>query len=131
MLKEVLACISKLKDPKFIIDGTFGGGGHSKAIAGKIKLIVNYLNCTESFPMAKLVGVDRDPSVQANRYRPPFDTLINDGKLQLLTGRFSTLKKELQATLFEDQKVTGADVVLLDLGYSNNQVQLHSINYIY
>ena len=40
MLQEVLASISVLDRPKLIIDATFGCGGHSQAILGKVIKIV-------------------------------------------------------------------------------------------
>jgi 16S rRNA C1402 N4-methylase RsmH len=39
LLREVLTAISGMNEPNLVIDATFGGGGHSKAILGMQTII--------------------------------------------------------------------------------------------
>jgi 16S rRNA (cytosine1402-N4)-methyltransferase len=82
------------------IDGTFGGGGYSRAI-------LDSADC-------RVLGIDRDPDAIARgaelvtRYA---------GRLTLVEGRFSQMD-----TLLENAGETGSDGVVLDLGVSSFQL---------
>ena len=84
-------------------------------------------NHLESFPDASVIGVDRDPLVQSSLYQPDFKSFIAQERLKLLTSRFSTLEKDLRIAISQRSKIHSADAVLFDLGYSNNQVNLHNL----
>ena len=108
LLGEVLDAFSSLK-AGVVVDCTLGGAGHTAAILGK-------------FPMLKVLGCDQDPAAiaaasehlaeaaQQNRFEPfnaNFSTLIDDGVAEQLPDSF---------------KPPWAGV-LLDLGYSSNQLE--------
>lgn len=94
LLDEVVAALSPLADA-YVLDGTFGAGGYSRALlAGG----------------ARVVGLDRDPTVQ-----PFADALSNDfpDRFQFIPGRFSDLD-----TLAPE----GVNRVVLDIGVSSMQL---------
>ncbi len=108
LLSEVLDAFSSLKTG-VIVDGTLGGAGHTAAILGK-------------FSDLKVLGCDRDPAaiaaateklasfIEQNRFEPfnsNFSNLIDDGVPEQLPDSF---------------KPPWAGV-LLDLGYSSNQLE--------
>lgn len=94
-------CIDGLAiDPAgIIVDGTFGGGGHSKLILEKLD-------------SGRLIGFDRDPlAVQAaEQWLPENATLI--------ASNYADIPEQLDALGIE--KVDG---VLLDLGLSSDQLE--------
>lgn len=89
-----------------VVDCTFGGGGHSRELLGKIQ----ELGLSSK---VVLLGNDRDPLVM-ERAQENFREEIKAGRLVLHHGPFSTLVKEL-----EDKPVFG---ILADLGFSSDQV---------
>ena len=70
----------------------------------------------------KIIGVDQDPQVANNILKPNLSNFVSEKRLQFISGRFSTLKQKLKAIISEEFGYQGADAILLDLGYSNNQV---------
>jgi 16S rRNA (cytosine1402-N4)-methyltransferase len=96
LLNEVLAALSP-KDGEVFVDGTFGGGGYSRALleAGAI-----------------VVAIDRDPSVQ-----PFADALMAEfeGRFSFVPGTFS----ELDSLAAEHGPIHG---VVLDIGVSSMQL---------
>jgi len=99
MLAEVVEAM-RPRDGAHYVDGTFGGGGYSRALLDAAK--------------CRVLGIDRDPDAIARgrelaaRY---------DGRLTLLQGEFSQVE-ELLARAGEAQ----ADGVMLDLGVSSFQL---------
>ncbi|HWD26946.1 MAG TPA: 16S rRNA (cytosine(1402)-N(4))-methyltransferase RsmH [Rhizomicrobium sp.] len=95
MLSEVLATLSP-KDGEHYVDGTFGGGGYSRAI-------LEAADC-------RVLGIDRDPDAIARG-----QDLVKrfGGRLTLVHGAFSEL----------DSYLDGAktDGIVLDLGVSSFQ----------
>jgi 16S rRNA (cytosine1402-N4)-methyltransferase len=93
MLQEVLESLSP-RDGAHYIDGTFGGGGYSKAI-------LEAADC-------RVLGIDRDPAAIARGQE-----LVKrfGGRLTLVEGEFSRLNEFAAAT----------DGVVLDLGVSSFQ----------
>ena len=84
-----------------VVDATFGAGGHSSLLAGRLQ------------GSGKLIAIDRDPTVA------PFFERFRRGtgvKARLLHGEFSTTLEQLAANGVR------ADVVLLDLGVSSMQL---------
>lgn len=81
------------------VDGTFGRGGHSRAILARLG------------PRGRLIAFDRDPAaIEAGRS-------ITDARLTLVHAAFSALEREL-----EELGVEGLDGILLDLGVSSPQL---------
>ncbi|MDH3658468.1 MAG: 16S rRNA (cytosine(1402)-N(4))-methyltransferase RsmH [Alphaproteobacteria bacterium] len=98
MLDEVLAALAVRADGDYL-DGTFGGGGYSRAILG--------------VPPRRLVGLDRDPAAVARgqalaREHPEFT---------MLEGRFGQMAEHL-ALIDIDQ----LDGIVLDIGVSSQQI---------
>ena len=99
MMKEVLVIL----DPKkgdFIVDGTFGEGGHALEIARHIA------------PEGTLLGIDRDPSVFNKT-----EINIPGVKTIIVCANYSSLSEILKNYHFPL-----ADGLLLDLGFSSNQL---------
>ena len=93
MLDEVLAALMP-KDGGHYVDGTFGGGGYTRAI-------LEAADC-------KVLGIDRDPDAIARG-----QALVRqfEGRLTLVRGEFSQM----------DRVVDSTDGVVLDLGVSSFQ----------
>src|SRR5579872_4450396 len=93
MLDEVLAALMP-RDGGHYVDGTFGGGGYSRAI-------LEAADC-------KVLGIDRDPDAIARG-----QALVRqfEGRLKLVRGEFSQM----------DRVVDSTDGVVLDLGVSSFQ----------
>ncbi len=99
MMKEVLDALAPKKGD-FIVDGTFGGGGHALEIARYIA------------PGGTLLGIDRDSFVinKAEINVPSVKTII-------VCANYSSLPEILKNYHFPL-----ADGLLLDLGFSSNQL---------
>src|SRR5579872_6446637 len=93
MLDEVLAALMP-RDGGHYVDGTFGGGGYSRAI-------LEAADC-------KVLGIDRDPDAIARG-----QALVRqfEGRLTLVRGEFSQM----------DRVVDSTDGIVLDLGVSSFQ----------
>ena len=74
MLKEVLAMLSP-RDGEHYVDGTFGGGGYTRAI-------LEAADC-------RVLGIDRDPDAIARGQKLVAQF---DGRLTLVQGEFSQLE---------------------------------------
>ena len=84
------------------VDGTFGRGGHSSAIFGRLG------------PAGRLLAIDRDP--QAIAQLDP--ELAADRRFELLHGEFGGLKQHA----IERELLGKVDGLLLDLGVSSPQL---------
>jgi 16S rRNA (cytosine1402-N4)-methyltransferase len=95
MLKEVLAMLAP-KDGEHYVDGTFGGGGYTRAI-------LEAADC-------RVLGIDRDPDAIARGQE-----LVSrfGGRLTLVHGEFSQL-----GAFLGDARTNG---IVLDLGVSSFQ----------
>ncbi len=99
LLNEVVAALGP-RDAACFIDGTFGGGGYSRALLERAQ--------------CRVLGIDRDPDAirrgaeLAERFT---------GRLTLVEGRFSAMGE-----LLARQGETGSDGVVLDLGVSSFQL---------
>ena len=99
MLSEVLNALTPEKG-SFIIDGTLGGGGHASEIIKTIS------------PGGTLLGIDRDPSVieRVKIDAPNVKTIfVNANNVSL-------------PSILEKYRLPLADGLLLDLGFSSNQL---------
>jgi 16S rRNA (cytosine1402-N4)-methyltransferase len=97
LLAEVLEALAP-EPGKTIVDGTFGLGGYSRAIAGQ---------------GAHVIGIDRDPNAIAAG-RVLAESVPN---LTLVEGRFSALEEHLESLGLES-----VDGVVLDIGVSSMQL---------
>lgn len=110
LLNEVIGLLNP-QPGEFFIDGTFGGGGHSSEILKRI------------LPSGKLLAVDWDKEMVAKGRK-----IISD-KLQIPVSR---LRKNLilecgnyadLPEILEKKKLPKADGLLLDLGFSSDQLK--------
>jgi 16S rRNA (cytosine1402-N4)-methyltransferase len=96
--RQTLECLDPNAD-KVIVDGTFGAGGHTRAMlaAG-----------------ARVIGIDRDQSAIAGGF-----DLVEEaaGRLTLVQDRFSNLDSVVRNLGYE-----AVDGILLDLGVSSMQL---------
>jgi len=97
LLEEAVAAL-RVRPDGIYVDGTFGRGGHSAAILALLGV------------RGRLLAFDQDPAALAAN-------ALADRRLELIHGRFSTMKVELGARAVE--RVAG---VLLDLGVSSPQL---------
>jgi 16S rRNA (cytosine1402-N4)-methyltransferase len=103
LLEPVLKGLA-IKQDGVYVDGTFGRGGHSSAILGR--LTTN----------GQLIAIDRDP--QAIASAAPL--LTSDPRVTLLRGEIANL-----ATCMAEQGVAGqVDGLLFDLGVSSPQLDV-------
>lgn len=83
------------------IDGTFGRGGHSKAILARLS------------QTGRLLGIDKDPQAIAQGQR----LAAQDPRFTIAQGSFAQAKE-----LLAEQGLAAADGILLDLGVSSPQL---------
>ena len=86
------------------IDGTVGGGGHTAALLER------------SAPDGKVLGIDTDEQALA-RVRARLSEHVESGRLVLAHGNFSHM-----ATIAQQSGFTSVQGVLLDLGFSSDQM---------
>ncbi len=86
----------------FYLDGTFGRGGHSRAI----------LEALDSD--AQLLAIDRDPSAIAVAK----ELVAQDSRFKIWAGNFSDMDKAIEQCM----SFNGCDGILLDLGVSSCQI---------
>ncbi len=99
LLNEMLEAIAP-KDGEVYIDGTFGGGGYTKAI-------LQAADCT-------VLGIDQDPDAAKRAEQPPFK---DNPKFHFLAGRFSQM-----GALAYSIKQTKIHGIVLDIGVSSFQI---------
>jgi len=98
MLAEVLAGLA-LRDDGLYVDCTFGRGGHSEALLGRLG------------EAGRVIAIDRDPEAVAAGER----LAAGDRRFEILHGRFESLGSLLAGR-------APADGVLFDLGLSSPQL---------
>ena len=87
-----------VREDETYVDGTFGRGGHSKAILARLGV------------RGRLFALDQDPAAISHR-------TLEDPRLELIHARFSTMREALAARGVRE--VAG---ILLDLGVSSPQL---------
>jgi len=97
LLEESVAALGIHEDGIYV-DGTFGRGGHSAAILAELGV------------RGRLLAFDQDPEAVAHR-------AIEDPRLELIHGRFSTMRRALS-----ERGIDHVAGVLLDLGVSSPQL---------
>lgn len=101
LLNEVLQ-FAKDANPKWILDGTFGRGGHTQAMM-------------EAMPQAHFVAIDQD--AEAVEYASSFfASAIAEKRLEITQFNFHDIAQ------FPHKPADGFDVILLDLGVSSPQL---------
>ena len=98
MLEETIDALA-LDSGNSVVDATFGGGGHSRAILDRLG------------PEGRLVGIDRDPEAARRA-----SDLLEDPRFEFVSGAYDSA---LWAMV---ERVRKADAVLFDLGLSSFQV---------
>jgi 16S rRNA (cytosine1402-N4)-methyltransferase len=98
LLREAVDAL-EVKPSGIYVDGTFGRGGHSRAILQQLG------------PRGRLLALDRDPQAVA------VARAIDDPRLIMLHHRFGDLAEAMQQT-----GIGAADGVLLDIGVSSPQI---------
>lgn len=98
LLKEAVDALA-IKPDGVYVDGTFGRGGHSRAILAQLG------------PEGRLIAFDRDPQAIAA------GEAIGDGRFELVHAPFSDFAEALA-----ERGVEKVDGVLLDLGVSSPQL---------
>lgn len=103
MLNECIDFLPKFEKDSIFVDGTFGGGGHSFAIA-------------EKFPNIKIFGIDQDISAIENGHKNITQKNLSD-QIELVHLNFSEFPVWFKKN-HPDKKV---NALLIDLGVSSHQ----------
>jgi len=104
MLEEVLKFLQPSAGGHYV-DGTVGGGGHTGAILER------------SAPSGRVLGIDSDVQALA-RVERRLASAVQDGRLVLVHGNFAELARIVDEAGF----VSSVDGILLDLGFSSDQM---------
>jgi len=105
MLEEVLKYLQPKAGGQYV-DGTIGGGGHTEAIL------------EQSAPGGRVLGIDSDAQALAG-VEKRLASAVRDGRLVLVHGNFAELAHIVNEAVF----ASSVDGVLLDLGFSSNQME--------
>lgn len=107
MLSECIEGLN-IKPDGIYVDGTVGGAGHSREIAGRLTT-------------GRLVAIDRDPeAVETSTER------LSDFNATVIRANYSELD-----TVLEALGIDGADGILLDLGVSSYQLDNYERGFSY
>jgi len=90
----------------WIVDGTFGGGGHSRALLDR-------------YGDVRIIGLDRDPDAVANAFI--------DDRLTVINANYRDIGAVLDDPNFPDL----VDGILLDLGVSSHQLDVADRGFSY
>ena len=94
-----------------VVDGTFGGGGHTRRLL-------------DAYPRIRIIGIDRDPDALANT--------PDDPRVSVVLGNFAEIERIVDDELDSSSSGPGTiDGVLLDLGISSHQVDAASRGFSY
>jgi len=90
---------------QFLVDGTLGGGGHTRLLAERVG------------PAGLILGVDRDPAaVEAA------ESHLRGLPVMVATGNYCDLPEILDQARHDWRESGGVDGILLDLGLSSDQL---------
>ena len=99
MPDEIVSWVAEC-DPKVVVDGTYGGGGHSRLLMEAID------------GLQHMIGLDRDPAVSERT-----ESESNDPRLTVFLGSYEQTPKALAA-----MELQQTDAIVLDLGLSSDQL---------
>jgi 16S rRNA (cytosine1402-N4)-methyltransferase len=99
MLESAVAAL-EVAPEDFVVDATFGGGGHSRLILARLG------------PGGRLVGIDRDPEAGARTAH-----LLQDPRFEFVSAVYDRALWEMV------ERGKRADAILFDLGLSSFQVE--------
>ncbi len=100
LLAEAVDALSVRPDGVYV-DGTFGRGGHSRAILARLG------------PGGRLLALDRDPTAIAEAQT------INDPRFEIVHSRFADI-----ADVLAERGMESVDGILLDIGVSSPQIDM-------
>lgn len=100
MPDEIVKWIGEIS-PSVIVDGTYGGGGHSRVLA---QVLPNQEGL--------VIGLDRDPAVSQRD-----EQQVHDPRITLYLGSYEQVPKALAAS-----EIESIDAMVLDLGLSSDQL---------
>lgn len=109
LLAETVRSIAQIR-PATIVDGTFGGGGHSLGC-------LNACDTDPDWPATRVVALDRDPNVFERHQQPSTDQTSLDPRIELFLGSYEKVGKALEAA-----ELDVAQAMILDLGLSSDQL---------
>lgn len=101
LLHEVLEILD-IRPQSFVIDGTVNGGGHARAMLSKLG------------ERGQLLGLDLDPTSVTELSRE----MGNERRVEIIHGNYADLPR-----LLAGRNPPTADGILLDLGFSTNQLE--------
>ena len=107
MLEEVIDALALDADAS-VVDATFGGGGHSRAILDRLG------------PGGSLLGIDRDPEAAGRA-----SDLTGDPRFEFVSGAYDAALEKMVET------GRAFDAVLFDLGLSSFQVDQRERGFSY
>jgi 16S rRNA (cytosine1402-N4)-methyltransferase len=99
--------LDRVEEPAWILDGTFGGGGHTAGLLRRLP------------KRHGVIGVDQDEGALV-RGKERLGAEFADGRLKLLHARFGDLDPETLAPYLDGRPVYG---ILADLGFSSDQLE--------
>lgn len=98
MIEEAVEALA-VAEAHLVVDATFGGGGHTRAILDELP------------PGGRVVGVDRDPEAPKRA-----SGLIRDRRFTFVEGAYDEALREMS------ERGECADAILFDLGLSSYQI---------
>jgi len=103
LLKETIDGLNlSIENEALVVDGTFGGGGHSVYTLNK-------------FPKTKIIAIDQDKSA----WEKSKDKFVGlEKRITFVNGNFRDIEK-----IVKDLGVESVDGVVLDIGLSSDQLE--------
>lgn len=101
LLKEIITSLNLSKN-SIVVDGTFGGGGHSREIA-------------EKYPDVKIIAIDQDKEV--------FEKFENNWREKKYKISFHNLNFRKIDEVLKKERLEKVNGIILDLGLSSDQLE--------
>lgn len=107
IVESLVEALARVQDPAWILDCTFGGGGHTSALLANLP------------ERHGVIGVDQDEGALV-RGKEKLSQEFSAGRLKLLHARFGDLDPETLRPHLDGKPVFG---ILADLGFSSDQLE--------